>query len=152
MKKLLIILSFLLLSSFLTSCEKKEGTLYKWGKYPPYVWKGVGDKETHPKYEGDVENGKPNGLGFLIYPWGEKYIGEFKDGVMNGQGTFTYLDGGKYEREFKGGERNGQGTFTWKDGEKFVGEWMMDVRRNGTGYDKNGNITYKYVYGTEIIQ
>ena len=221
MKHLLIILiSFLLLSSFLISCEKKEGTLYKWGKYPPYVWKGFGDKETHPKYEGDVENGKPNGLGFLIYPWGTKYVGEwkdgeyhgegtyswsdgrknvgefkdnyewnviehdkngniigkwvngkydgqgtltslfgtkyvgeFKDGKKNGQGTYIYgigkLKGEKYEGEWKNGERTGQGTYTWSNGDKYVGEYKDEKPWNGTYYDKDGNITGKYVNGVK---
>ena len=30
--------------------------------------KGFGDKDTHPIYKGDVKNGVPNGLGFLIFP------------------------------------------------------------------------------------
>ena len=30
-------------------------------------WKYFGDKETHQKYEGQVENGVPNGLGVLIF-------------------------------------------------------------------------------------
>ena len=60
MKHSLIILSFLLLSSFLTSCDKTEETLYRWSKYPDYLWKGFrllffGDKETHPTYEGEVK-------------------------------------------------------------------------------------------------
>ena len=123
MKHLLIILiSILLLSSPVIGDNHKGETLYRWGNTLPYVWKGFGDKDTHPVYKGYVKNGKPHV-----------------------QGTETLSDGKKYEGEWKDGERNGQGTFTWKDGEKFVGEWMMDVRRNGTGYDKNGNITYKYV-------
>ena len=44
-------------------------------------------KDTHPKYTGDVENGVPNGLGFLISPDGDKYVGSWKDGEYNGQGT-----------------------------------------------------------------
>ena len=28
----------------------KGETLYGWGNTLPYVWKGVGDKETNPKY------------------------------------------------------------------------------------------------------
>ena len=65
---LIILISFLLLSSSPVIGDNHKGeTLYGWGNTLPYVWKGVGDKETHPKYEGDVENGVPNGLGVLIY-------------------------------------------------------------------------------------
>ena len=115
MKHLLIILiSILLLSSLLISCKKnsssplfgdnhKGETLYNWGEYPDYKWMGFGDKEIQPKYQGDVENGKPNGLGVIIYPDGRKYVGE------------------------------------WKNGEKW----------NGTQYDKDGNITKKYVNGVK---
>ena len=63
----------------------KGETLYGWGKYPEIVWKGFGDKETHPKYEGDVENGVPNGLGVLISTNGWKYFGSWKNGeIWNG--------------------------------------------------------------------
>ena len=39
-----------------------------------------GDKDR--KYEGDVENGKPNGMGQLTFLKGEKYVGEFKQGQL----------------------------------------------------------------------
>ena len=118
---LIILISLLLLSSPVIGNSHKGETLYGWGNTLPYVWKGVGDKDTHPKYEGDVENGVPNGLGILYDLDGSKYVGSWKNGKKNRQGTFTYPNGEKYEGE-------------WKDG----GLW------NGTGYDKNGNITYKY--------
>ena len=54
-------------------------TLYGWGNTLPYVWKGVGDKDTHPVYKGEVENGEPKGKGIETFPNGEKYVGEFKD-------------------------------------------------------------------------
>ncbi len=38
--------------------------------------------------KGDVENGKPNGFGFLIFTNGDKYVGEWKNGKKQGQGTF----------------------------------------------------------------
>ena len=83
MKHLLIIISLLLLSSFLTSCDKKEETLYRW-KNPSgdgYIWKGFGDKDTHQIYQGQVKDGEPNGQGTFTYPLtGVKYVGEFKDG------------------------------------------------------------------------
>ena len=102
MKHLLILLiSILLLSSPVIGDNHKGETLYGWGYKLPYVWKGFGDKETNPKYEGDVENGVPNGLGVLISTNGWKYFG------------------------------------SWKNGEIW----------NGTEYDKDGNIIYRWVNG-----
>ncbi len=64
MKNLLIILiSFLLLSSPVIGDSHKGETLYGWGEYPDYVWKEVGEKDTHSVYKGEVENGVPNGQG-----------------------------------------------------------------------------------------
>jgi len=51
MKHLLIILSFLLLSSPVIGGNHKGETLYGWGNTLPYVWKGVGDKETQPRLQ-----------------------------------------------------------------------------------------------------
>ena len=134
MKHLLILISILLLSSPVIGDNHKGETLYGWGKYPDYVWKGFGDKETQPKYQGQVKDGKPNGLGVIIYPdgiWkgGNKYVGEYKDGEQHGQGTFTSSNGGKYE-----------------------GEWKDEKPWNGTYYDKDGNIKGKFVNGKEIHQ
>ena len=123
MKHLLILISLLLLYSLLTACEKKKEILYRW-KNPSgigYVWKGFGNKDTHQKYQGDVKNGKPNGLGFLIYPDGYKYVGSWKNGEHNGQGTYSHTDGRKY-----------------------VGEYEDGYRKNGTSYNKDGNIEGKY--------
>ena len=98
-----------------------------WGKYPDYVWKRVGEKDTHPVYKGEVENGVPNGQGTLTTPNGWKYVGEFKSG-----------------------ERNGQGTETYPDGSKYIGEWRNGDMWNGTSYYKNGNIKEKFVNGMMI--
>ena len=129
MRNLLIILSILLLSSPVIGDNHKGETLYGWGKCCDYVWKGFGDKETHSKNTGDVGNEVPNGFGIMIFPNGNKYIGGWKDGRWNGQGTHTYPDGSKFEGNYKD---------DW--------EW------NGTQYDKNGNITGKYVNGKWIKQ
>ena len=79
---LIILISILLLSSPVIGDNNKGETLYAWGKYIPFVWKGFGDKETHPKYTGDVKNGKPNGLGIMITPWG---IGEIVQVINTGK-------------------------------------------------------------------
>ena len=155
MKHLLILLSFLLLSSPVIGDNHKGETLYGWGNTLPYVWKGVGDKETHPKYEGDVEKGVPNGLGVLFYTKGVKYIGEWKNGEFI-EGTMTKPDGSFYVGEYKDGIPNGQGTHTFGKGDfkgdKYEGEWKDEKPWNGTYYDKDGNIKGKFVNGKEIHQ
>ena len=133
MKHLLIILSFLLLSSPVIGDNHKGETLYLWGEYPGYKWMEFGDKNTRPQYKGEVENGKPNGLGVLIYPYnGKSIVGEYKDGKKDGQGTWTSTDGRKYVGEWKDGKRNGQGTYTYPDGRKYVGEYK-DGKKYGQG-------------------
>jgi|TARA_B110000196_G_scaffold192463_1_gene164905 hypothetical protein len=98
---LLILISFLLLSPFLTSCEKKEGTLYRWKTSTGIVWKTFGSKDTNPKYQGEVENGVPNGFGVLIFSGGDKYIGEWKDG-KKWNGTW-YDENGHITKEYVNG-------------------------------------------------
>ena len=102
MKHLLILISLLLLSSLLTSCEKKEETLYKWETSSGHKWLGFGEKDTNPKYQGQVKNGKPNGLGYLISPLGWKYVGSWKNGKewngkMTGKITGRFVNG-KYRK------------------------------------------------------
>ena len=169
MRHLLIILSFLLLSSFLTSCEKKEGTLYFSETSSGYEWKEIGDKDTQIQYRGFVDDGSPDGLGVMTFPNGDKYVGELKDSYPNGQGTYTWTngtkfvgdwkdgeqwngtetwsDGGKYVGEYKDGKKHGQGTFTFGKGEwegdKYVGEW-----KNG---EKDGHGTYTYSDGRKWV-
>jgi len=105
MKHLLIHLSILLLSSPLFGHPKGVHTFYRW-KNPSgdgWVWKGFGDKETHPKYEGDVENGVPNGLGVLISTNGWKYFGSWKNGeIWNGTEYDKY---GNFIRKWVNGKR-----------------------------------------------
>ena len=99
-------------------------------------WKGFGDKNTQPQYNGEVLIGKPNGLGVIIFPNGIRYVGEWRYGKYEGQGTYTYgigkWEGDKYKGKFRDGYRNGQGTYTWSDGDKYVGEFKGD-KPNGQG-------------------
>jgi hypothetical protein len=137
---LIILISILLLSTPVNGDNHKGETLYGWGKYPEIVWKGFGDKETHPKYTGEVENGEPKGKGIETFPNGEKYVGEFKDGKEHGQGTETSPDGNSYEGEWKDGKQNGQGKWTLPNGSQYVGEWKDGIEWRVTIYDKDGNI------------
>ena len=67
MKHLLIILSILLLSSFLTSCEKKNGP-------------GTETYEDGSSYVGVFKDGERNGQGTYTFSDGDKYEGEWKSG------------------------------------------------------------------------
>ena len=101
MKHLLILISILLLSSPLFGQE--TGVLYLWYTSSGQVWKNFRDKDTQPKYKGQVENGKPNGQGTYTNYNGEKYVGEWKDGEKwngtlydkDGNETSKYLNGVK---------------------------------------------------------
>ena len=97
-------------------------------RHPKKVWERFGDKDTQPKYQGQVKDGKPNGLGILTFTDGWKYVGEWKEGIYNGQGTRTYPWG------------------------NYVGEWKEGKGWNGKTYDKNGIIKDKWVNGKEIKQ
>ena len=66
MKNIFILTSFLLLSSNAVGDNHKGKTLYVLGEYPDWKWVEFGDKDIHPKYQGQVKDGKPNGLGVLI--------------------------------------------------------------------------------------
>ena len=128
MKHLLIILSFLLLSSPLFGQE--TGVLFLREVNDNWGWFEDGNKDKDAKY-----------------------IGEFKDGFFedrqpNGRGKFTSPDGIKYAGEFKDGERNGQGTYTFPDGRKYIGEFKDGKEWNGTGY-KNGEIVVRFVNGEQ---
>ena len=127
MKHLLIILSFLLLSSPVIGQE--TGVLYLYESYSGFVLKSIGDGKVQPKYKGEITNGKPNGFGVLTFPDGSYYVGEFKDG-----------------------EENGQGTYIHPIGDKYVGEWKGGRLWNGREYDKDGNIIGKFVNGEVIYQ
>ena len=152
MKHLLIILSFLLLSSPVIGDNHKGETLFEWETSSGIVWKGFGEKDTNPKYQGEVENGVPNGLGFIIFPDGNKYVGSWKNGKKDGLGIFTWSWGGKYVGSWKNGEYHGEGTLTLPDGMKYVGEYKEYREWNVMVYDKNGNIIEKWVNGKWIKQ
>ena len=170
MKHLLILLSILLLSSPVVGQE--TGVLYLWEISSGKVWKGFGDKDTQPKYNGQVENGKPNGQGTETSPDGDMYEGKYKDGKKHGQGTYTWSNGDKYVGKYKDGKRNGHGTSTksngdihegnWKNGlidgygtstfpngDKYIGEFKDNKNWNTTVYDKNGNFKGEFLNGVE---
>jgi len=77
-------------------------------------------------------------------------VGEIKNGKPNGQGTRIYVDkylGGKYSGGWKDGKKHGQGTYTFSSGGWYDGSWKDGQSWTGITYDKNENITGKWVNG-----
>ena len=111
MRHILIILSILLLSSFLTSCEKKNGP-------------GTETYEDGSSYVGVFKDGERNGQGTYTFPDGKKYVGGWKDSKYHGQGTLTSSDGKYFVGEFKdskpwnitGYDKNGNIKRKWVNG------------------------------------
>ena len=145
MRHILIIISLILLTSPLFGDSHDGGILYGWETSSGVQLRKFGDKDTQQQYKGDIENGKPNGLGIMIYPDGSKYIGEWKDGKMDGQGTFTFPSGNKYVGKYKDGKKWNVTKYDKKG--KYVGDWKDGEHWNGALYDKFGKFIGKYVNG-----
>ena len=136
MRHILLILSILLLSSPVIGQE--TGVLYRLWDGKIVVWKFFGDDDVNKKYEGEIKNGEPNGLGILTSPYGDKHVGGWKKGKEHGQGTYTHPDGNKYVGGWKVGKRHGQGTMTFSSGDKYVGGWKDD-KKHGQGTDTSSD-------------
>ncbi len=125
--------------------KKEKGVLYESKVNGELGWYKSGDEKTDWKYEGEVENGKPNGQGTMTSPDGSIYEGKFKDGRQNGQGTMTLIKGGeilgKYVGEFKNDFPNGQGTTTLFSGGGIVGKYVGEHKNNK--YHGQGTKTFK---------
>jgi hypothetical protein len=99
-----------------------------WGKEDEYGvekwYRTGGEMNEFSRYEGEILNGEPNGLGTLTSIYNiEIREGEFKDGEMDGQGSLTFPH----------------------NGEKWIGEWSENYPLNYTEYDYKGNIIQRYV-------
>ncbi len=130
MKHIFIILSILLLSSLVFGESKTSETLYEWKTVSGIQWREIGDKDFHAKYKGDVVIGRPQGVGTLVSPDGNKYIGEWMNGLFHGQGIYTIAS----------------------DGYSYVGEYKIGFLWNGTIKEKDGTIVYKLVNWKKIKQ
>jgi len=165
MKHLLLILSFLLLSSPVIGQSSKYESVSQCVIQTMKERELTGNKmfemvkEECERILGKVETGvkkrqkgvlffREGNSGFGLYEDGDEkkdrwYVGEIENGEPNGQGISTSPDGHKYVGEFKDGNEHGQGTHTFPDGRKYVGG-----SKDGQ-WDGQGTITYpdggKYV-------
>ena len=68
--------------------KKYKGILFSQNSGGKFTWFQTSNNLTNGKYEGDIENGIPNGMGKVIFNNGEMYEGEWIDGKLNGKGYF----------------------------------------------------------------
>ena len=107
--------------------KKLVGVLFTRKEKGKWIWYENGVEDEGGKYEGEIENDRPNGKGTLIYRNGTRYVGEYTDGAWNGMGTFYF-----------------------PDGEKWVGEFREDAPWNINWFDRDGNIIAKWGNGVKL--
>lgn len=103
-------------------------------------------RQVRPCYMGDVENGKPEGVGKMLFPDNRRYEGDFKDGKPHGKGIETIQHSTtteQYQGSFQKGKRDGEGK-VFVDGVKVYEGGFKDGQRQGMGVElENGFVVYK---------
>lgn len=94
----------------------------------------VGESMLAGNYQGHCVNGKPNGIGEVVFANGDRFNGTFKNGRIDGKGTWTSgTSGNSYSGNWQNGKRQGTGTYSWAhSSQQYVGEWSDD-KRHGKG-------------------
>lgn len=104
------------------------------------------------KYEGEILDELPHGIGKFIYINGDRFYGSCKYGKFDGFGEYYYHKTGKYTGYFSNGTLNGIGTY---EDNKYImkGSWRCD-RKHGEFIKTNKilNTTYKqtWIYDKKI--
>ena len=123
MRHIFIIFLILLLSFPEILESKKIETLYEWKTLSGTQCREIGYKDFHAIYKGDVVMGRPDGVGTLVYPDGNKYVGEFIIGLFHGHGIYTIASNGYI----------------------YTGEYRIGSLWNGIMKEKDGEIDFKVV-------
>ena len=127
--------------------KKYKGILFSQKSGGEFSWFQTKTNISDGKYEGDIENGIPNGMGKVIFNDGEMYEGEWIDGKLNGKGTSQSGDDTKYSGEWKEGLYHGTGTLIFSDGLKKFGEFKEGKDWNTKWYNVRSEVTTEYKEG-----
>jgi len=78
------------------------------------------------KFEGTMQQGKPNGKGTYLFGFSSKFAGD------------------RYEGDWVDGKKTGKGVYTWARGTRYEGAFLNDMMHGyGTYYASNGSVLYK---------
>lgn len=79
-------------------------------------------------FEGDVVNGKRNGVGKRSFPDGSVYLGCWRDDLKEGLGSLRWSDQTSYSGEWRADKYHGFGVKSWSDGDRYEGFWAEDKK------------------------
>jgi len=136
-KAIILIMTFCVISTFgQTKDSIVQGLEYDGGIYTGEVQNGkphgigrmvyASDDPARFVYEGSWENGKRHGHGIMILKNHDVYKGDWKDDVEHGEGTCDYSNGDKYVGNWENGLWNGRGHYI-HDGHDYIGFWKSTV-------------------------
>ena len=142
----------LLFPVMLTSAMASEwGTLYRWKTTEGVRWMLVGEDSIHDHYQGEIQDGLPQGQGRMRYAGGSSYSGEWEAGRYNGLGTHVRVDGSYHVGRFKQGRAHGPGEEHLTNGFRNSGEWKDGKVWNITRFDAKAEIIEKLAQG-EVVR
>ena len=127
------------------------GRTEKWRNcYGRYVLE-LNDASKGNVFEGEFQNGLPNGQGTYYHLAdnqfkGDRHQGEYKEGTYHGQGTYIHANGDRYQGEFKDGKKHGQGTYTHANGDRYQGEFKDDKKHGQGTYAKANGTRYEGIF------
>jgi len=130
---------------------REWGTLFRWQTDEGIRWMLVGIVSVHDRYEGQHQNGLPEGQGRMIYVNGESYAGEWQAGKYHGLGTLIRTEGSIHLGIFDSGLPHGPGEKKYLDGRRVQGEWRKGAQWNVTRFNAQGGIIDKLAQG-EVVK
>ena len=71
----------------------------------------------------DLDSGKPDGIGFKVYPNNSIFEGFFSNGQIHGRGRGITSRGEVYQGPFEFDAMHGEGLFQWPDGRLYYGSF-----------------------------
>ena len=130
--------------SILQNYSPRDGRLQREDDRPAIeaIMKACRFDETHADaYQGQVDaEGRPHGLGSIVFRDGETYTGEWVHGRREGQGVTKYSDGAVYEGGYLHDLRHGTGNLRWASGHRYEGGFYNGLQAGlGAFYFQDGN-------------
>lgn len=108
------------------------------------------------QYDGKLRKGEFDGVGLIIWPYGDRYEGEFKAGLYHGKGRLETADF-IYEGDFFEGIAAGNGTIRFTDGRVYQGD-IESGEANGVGsmtapaFSYEGGFKNNLFHGVGVLQ